>query len=377
MKLSFARWLLPLCVLAVAAGGFYVVKANGPEVPQTKPVDPTPKVSVETLTPIAHPVKIVSYGELRPLETTLISAQVSGEVVSWHPNFVPGGIVKRGEVLFSIESDNYEAAVLQAQASVAQAQSVLIEERARAKVAERQAKSLNKSQVTDLYLRKPQVLSAEAQLKSAQAALKRANRDLDNCNVIAPYDALVTARDLGLGQFITAGAQVAKLNNIENAEVLLPIAGFDSRFLPSNLSGLDATVTQKSTKDLTRKAKIDRDLGVVDSATRMVNIVARVEDPYGLNSGLDAMHFGSYLEVEFTGKTLDNVFKLPQELVSKDQVWVVNDSSELEAHKVVVAREEDRFFYISSGLTVGDKVVTTLPEYPQEGMKVEVLEKSL
>lgn len=63
-------------------------------------------------------------------------------MISWHPNFVTGGIVKRGEVLFTIESDNYEAAVLQAEAGLASARASLIEEQAKAEVAKRQAKNL-------------------------------------------------------------------------------------------------------------------------------------------------------------------------------------------------------------------------------------------
>eukprot|EP00581_Thalassiosira_minuscula_P037650 CAMPEP_0184456798 /NCGR_PEP_ID=MMETSP0740-20130409/28016_1 /TAXON_ID=385413 /ORGANISM="Thalassiosira miniscula, Strain CCMP1093" /LENGTH=51 /DNA_ID=CAMNT_0026829027 /DNA_START=18 /DNA_END=169 /DNA_ORIENTATION=+ len=51
----------------------------------------------------------------------MLSAQVSGEVVSWNPKFVAGGLVKRGEVLFSVEKDTYEAALWQAEAELSQA----------------------------------------------------------------------------------------------------------------------------------------------------------------------------------------------------------------------------------------------------------------
>ena len=107
-------------------------------------------------------------------------------------------------------------------------------------MAKRQAKNVPSNQVTDLYLRKPQVLSAQAQVKSALASLKRAKRDLDNCRVVAPYDALVVERDIGVGQYITAGTRVAVLNNIESAEIHVPIAGFDSVFLPEDYSGVTA-----------------------------------------------------------------------------------------------------------------------------------------
>ena len=85
-------------------------------------VDVRPLVQVEPVASDDHQVVINSYGEVKPLESTLLASQVAGEVTSWHPNFVPGGIVARGEVLFTIEKDNYEAAVLQAEASLASAQ---------------------------------------------------------------------------------------------------------------------------------------------------------------------------------------------------------------------------------------------------------------
>ncbi|MCV5856708.1 HlyD family secretion protein, partial [Escherichia coli] len=63
--------------------------------------------------------------------------------------------------------------------------------------------------------------------------------------MVAPYDALVVERDVGVGQFVTSGSRVATLNNIEVAEVHVPIAGFDSAFLPESIKELTATVTQQ------------------------------------------------------------------------------------------------------------------------------------
>ncbi|MCG6442073.1 efflux RND transporter periplasmic adaptor subunit, partial [Vibrio parahaemolyticus] len=139
-------------------------------------------------------------------------------------------------------------------------------------------------QVSDLYLRKPQLLSAEAQVKSALASLKRAERDLDNCKVVAPYDALVVSRQIGVGQFISAGSEVALLNNIEAAEIHIPIAGFDSAFLPEKLSNIRATIRLQGLRQVEREGNIDRDLAMIDSATRMINVVVRIDDPYGINS---------------------------------------------------------------------------------------------
>ncbi|MDA0385398.1 efflux RND transporter periplasmic adaptor subunit [Vibrio owensii] len=370
------RWLLPFVVVGSSYAGYAAIAATAPEKESTKDTVTEPTVQTSSLFPTDHKVVITSHGEMVPFEKTLLAAQVSGEVVSWHPNFVTGGIVKRGEVLFTIESDNYEAAVLQAEAGLASARAALIEEQAKAEVAKRQAKKLSDKQVTDLYLRKPHVLSAQAQVKSAQAALKRANRDLENCKVIAPYDALVVERDIGVGQFVSSGSRVATLNNIEVAEIHVPIAGFDSAFLPESLKELRATVTQQGILSTTREGKVVRDLGMIDSATRMINMVIQVRDPYGLDNNQPPIKFGSYVEVSFTGKELKHIYRLPQELVKNRTVWVVNGENELQPRTVNVLRAEGEFLLVGEGLEQSDKLVLTLPEYPQKGMAVQVAKKN-
>ncbi|MGB1300082.1 MAG: efflux RND transporter periplasmic adaptor subunit [Pseudoalteromonas tetraodonis] len=372
MQGNVLRWAFPFVALALGVAGFVAINAIAKESDKKEVIDTRPTVQVEAVSANNHQVIINSYGEVQPLENTQLSAQVSGEVVSWHPSFVAGGVVGRGETLFTIEKDNYEAAVLQAEAELARAQAVLIEEQAQAKVAEDEAKRFPNKARTDLFLRKPQVLSAQASVKSAQAALKRAQRDLDNCEITAPYDALVVSRNVGVGQFVSMGAQVAELNNIETAEVIIPIAGFDSVFLPERVKGVTATVIKTGLNGFARQAVIDRDLGIVDNATRMSSLVVRIEDPYGLTNQQPAIKFGTYVQVNFAGTMLNNIYRLPQELVNNQTVWVVNDEQQLEPRKVKVIREEGEYFYISDGLEANDKLVTTLPEYPQKGMAVKI-----
>ncbi|MEI8667538.1 efflux RND transporter periplasmic adaptor subunit [Pseudoalteromonas sp. B131b] len=371
MQSNSLRWVFPFVALALGIVGFMAINAIAKE-SEKEVIDARPTVQVEPVAANDHQVIINSYGEVKPLENTQLSAQVSGEVLSWHPNFVAGGVVARGETLFTIEKDNYEAAVLVAEAELARAQAGLIEEQAQAQVAEDEAKRFPSKARTDLFLRKPQVLSAQASVKSAQAALKRAQRDLDNCDVTAPYDALVISRNIGVGQFVTMGSQVAELNNIETAEVIIPIAGFDSVFLPERIKGITATIIQKGLNSFTREGVIDRDLGIVDNATRMSSLVVRIEDPYGLKNIQPAIKFGSYVQVNFAGAMLNNIYRLPQELVNNKTVWIVNEEQQLEPRKVTVIREEGEYFYISDGLQADDKLVITLPEYPQKGMAVKI-----
>jgi multidrug efflux system membrane fusion protein len=376
MNNTLLKIVVPLALIGISVGGFMFVNANVAEEPDKEAVDTRPTVKVETILAQDHQVMITSFGEVRALENTMLAAQVSGEVMSWHENFVPGGLIVRGDVLFSIEKDTYEAALLQAEAELSNAQALLIEEQARAKVAKQEAKNLPKKSVSDLYLRKPQVLSAEASVKSAQARIKIAQRDLDNCDIRAPYDALVITRDIGVGQYVNQGATVAEISNIENAEIVFPIAGFDREFLPADIRGAEALIINKGLNTFTRNGKIARDLGVIDSETRMSQLIIRIEDPYSLKSEMPVLKFGSYVEVNFAGTTLQQSYKLPQDLVTNKTIWIVNAEQQLEPRKVVVLREEDEYFIIGEGITEQDKLVTTIPEYPQKGMQVKIADTS-
>lgn len=369
-----ARWLKfasPLLILGLGVGGYQLIM-NHAKKPEEKPaVDTRPTIEFLSLKAEDYPVTLIGHGEVRPLEQTQLASQVAGEVRFWHPDFVPGGLVKRGEVLLRIEPDNYEAAVLQAEAALFSAEAVWVEEKARAKVAEEEVRRMQSPQRADLFLRKPQLLSAEAAVKSAQAGLKRARRDLANCEVKAPYDALILSRQIGLGQFVHQGATVAVLNNIEAAEIMMPVSGFDQPMLPEQLAGTPAEIQTSGPEMYTRQATIERDLGVVDQATRMSHLVVRLNDPYSLNSTQPPIKFGSYVAVRFQGKTLHQVYKLPQEVVNNRKVWLVSEDMRLIPRKVEIARQEDTHFLVQKGLADGERLVTTLPEYPQADMVVK------
>lgn len=372
MSSKRSKILIPLAVIVIGAALIGGIVASKPPETKKKDIDTRPVVKVENIAPESHQVRIKGYGEVQPIEKTMISAQVSGEVIKWHPNFTEGGLVQRGEVLFEIEPDNYEVALLQAESQLKAAKAALIEEQGRAEVAKREAKTMPNERVSDLYLRKPQVMSAEASVKLAEANVRLAKRDLANCKVIAPFDALVVRRDLGTGQFVNRGTTVGELYNVERAEVVFPIAGFDRSFLPNNLMGMEAEISTQDRFSVSRSGRIVRDTGIIDQQTRMGHVVVELDDPYGLKQSMPRILFGSYVEVSFDGQKLDSIVKLSQDLVTNNRVWVLAEGNTISQRQVDVVKEEGKQFLIGGGLKPEDKVVLTIPEYAQEGMEVKL-----
>ncbi len=376
--MKWIKFLLPVAILVIGFTAMKSVTALGEGESEPDEVDTRPSVKVTNIKPESYAIEIEGFGELMPLETTSLAAQVSGEVTQWNPKLVAGGIIKRDELLFSIEQDAYEAALLQAESSLAAAEAKLIEEKALAEVAKREAATMPDARVTDLYLRKPQILSAQAAVKAAQAQLKIARRDLDNCQVVAPYDALIVSRNIGKGDYLNTGTVAATLYNIEVGEVVFPLARFDQAFLPETLAGTKAQLSllNRSDDNIVRTATIVRETGIYDNATRMTHLVARIIDPYGLTTGETAIRYGAYTKVAFTGKTIDDIYKIPQELINKRQLWILDNKDRLIAKNVDVIREVGSEFLVRVDIDNNDRVVMTLPEYPQNGMAVKVIEQS-
>ena len=181
--------ILPLIILAIG-GLFYWVFASMKTPPEEKiQVDITPVVAVENVSVAPLTLQVDSYGIVKPKYETQLVAQVSGQIMELSEIFVRGGFVKEGQLLARIDPNDYEAALIEAQANLASARASLQKERAQGKVAEREWQKITHSSPTDLSLRKPQLAQELARVKAAQAAVLRTERNVERTEVKAPWQA--------------------------------------------------------------------------------------------------------------------------------------------------------------------------------------------
>lgn len=361
---------LALGTLVLGVLAFGAIQATGQQkVQQDTSRSVAPLVQVATLSPQQYQFELAVWAEVIPQEQTRLTPEVTGRVVAMHPEFIDGGLLKKGDVMVQLDDADYQAQFLSAEAAVAAATANLEQELALAKVAKEENRNVSPALLTSLALRKPQLQSAEAALKSAQAALQKAKRDLARTKIVAPYDALIVQRHIGLGQVVNSGSVLADLNNIEFAEIRLPVASFDLPFLPAQLKGIPASVRVDGQS---RQGLVVRDLGVLQSKTRMHHLVVQIEDPYALRQSAPRLRFGSYVEVLLTGSQMDNVYVLPQDSVNNQQVWLVDKQNKLQLRTVTVLRQQGKEVLIRDGLNAGEQLVVTPPSFPQDGLAVRI-----
>jgi RND family efflux transporter MFP subunit len=373
--------ILPIIIL-VAGVGLLMAFSSMKKPPEEKAkIDNTPIVAVENISVIPMTLKVHSYGVVTPKYETELVAQVNGQIVELSESFVRGGFIKKGQLLARIDPNDFKAALIEAQASMASARAALQTERAQGQVAEREWKYITDTSPTELSLRKPQLAQELARVKAAQAAVLRAERNLERTQIRAPYDAMIESRAIGLGSFVGVGSQIGKLLGTAIAQVRLPVADNQLQFLVNH--GNDAVVEIKGVyagKNRLWTASIARSEGVIDNVSRMSYLVAEIHDPYLLESQhvnkdpiQSPLRFGSYITADILGIKLQQASIIPRYLVVNNRVPVFDADSTLRYAEIDIVRQDGRNVIVSQGLSDGEQLIVSALDYPVNGMKLALI----
>ena len=342
-----------------------------------------PLIKVVEAFPEAVSFDVESRGTVQPHTETTLVAEVSGRVVEVSPVLCAGGVFDAGELLLRLDDGDYRASLMGAEAEVARCEVKLLQEKALAEQALRDWTALGRDPADAgiLVLREPQLKEAEADVQSAQATLEHARRNCERTRICAPYRGMVRERTANLGQYVSPGTPVAQVFAIDYAEVRLPLMAEDLRFVrvPDGTDGgsaVGAEVRLRSRFGQAREwnAELVRKEGVVDPQTRVMHVVARVEDPYGRNGKSGALAMGCFVEASISGVSQSGVVVLPRHALRDNRyVLVVDGESRLYSREVDVLRTDSDRVFIREGLSKGDRVCVSPMDVMVEGMYVEVV----
>jgi multidrug efflux system membrane fusion protein len=174
------------------------------------------------------PVYIDEIGSCAAYEIVAIRAQASGQIID--VNFVDGADVKKGELLFTIDPRPYEAALRQAQASLAQSKAALGLAKSEF---ERARKLLPSGAVAqgEYDIKQNAIIVGEAKIQADQAAIQAAQTNLDYCYIHSPIDGRAGQRGVDVGNVV-----IANIN--DPTSVLLTLHRLDPIYV-------DFTVTEQ------------------------------------------------------------------------------------------------------------------------------------
>jgi RND family efflux transporter MFP subunit len=374
MSRKLQRALLIVAIFVVAGGGAFMLGKMKPP-PQTRDLpDPAPLVEVMTLEAYDANFRIASQGTVRPRTETVLSAEVSGAIVSISPKFVAGGVFAAGEELMRIDPTNYEVDVARAEATLKQ----------------RQIEFDGAEQLRSQgYRAESEYASAAAALAAAEADLVNAARNLERTSINLPYEGIVRSKDADLGQYVNPGTRLGVTFATDIAEVRLPLTDQDLAFIElpgaadvrrtGGAAGPVVTlsaVQQGEVREWT--ASIVRTEGVVDEKSRVTYAVAQIDDPYRLDirdARDSALPMGTFVTADIEGTTVASVVRVPRiALRTNSQLMVVDEEDRLQLRDVDVMRADAEFAYLRGGAVAGERICLTTIESPLDGMPVRVEE---
>jgi RND family efflux transporter MFP subunit len=385
------KTLLPGLMIVTAVAITAMLIANRPQNQLAAAEERTLLVDVAEVHLQDLRIPIQAQGTVAPHRDTTMVSEVGGKIIEVSPAFTAGGFIAEGDVLLRIDDRDYQAKLLRAKAALETAESNLAQEKGRVEVARREWERLPKTtqrskEASDLYLRKPQLEQAQAQLFSAQADLRKAGDDLERTILRAPYDCLIQEKRSDLGQYVTPGTPVVRVFPVDYAEVRLAIP--QSRLTYLDLPGVTGYTKEEAPPvDLYTDisgvvthwpAHLYRSEATLDERSRVLFVVARIDDPYALQVGdQQPLRIGSFVKANILGREMSDLVILPRYVLrAGNQLWVVDEQMRLRNREVSTLRTQGDEIFVTGGLQQGDLVSLTSFSDALPGMAVRINSRS-
>jgi RND family efflux transporter MFP subunit len=366
-----------------------VIAAEAQQVQQS-----APKVNVIRVERSTRASGIILPGNIQPVTEAPILARADGYVLRRLADI--GDRVKAGQTLAEIDAPELTDQVSQARASEQQAEAAL--EQATANVqqgktdmelarvtAQRSANLVARGAVARQdddqyqaqYQAKLSVLQSlekavevqRANINAARSNLARLEKLQDYRVVVAPFDGIITQRNVDTGALVNAGNTM--LFRIAQIATLRTYVNVPQSYANSIRPGQPATLTVSNLPGRQFSGTVARSANALDPASRTLLIEVHVPNPdYALLPGM-------YAEVELTGARAEPPLLIPGDaMVVRDngaEAAVVGPGDVLHLQKIQIGRDYGDHVEVLAGLRQGDLIVANPAEVARDGLKVEVV----
>ena len=315
-------------------------------------------------TPLTH----IYAGQIMGTDEVQIRSRVSGNIVEKY--IVGGQPVSAGQPLYRIDSRQYESALLQAQATLAQSEATLNNARTDLARYQQLYASAAVSEQT-LATQQAQVNAYEAVVAANAALVRQAQENLDDTVIYAPMSGQLSVDDVAMGTFVSAGTTTLVSMGTSNP-IFAQFSLSENEYLDlveqaAKTGGIGAVVVELTLSNGSKYPIIghivtsDRALA---AQTGTLTVKALFDNPDGL------LMPGMFARVALIGDTLPNATLVPeravQQLLGKSFVMLVGPDNKAVARTVTLGDKIGSYYIVKDGLDTSDIVVveglTTLQE---------------
>ncbi|SFG26201.1 efflux RND transporter periplasmic adaptor subunit [Prevotella sp. KH2C16] len=311
---------------------------------------------------------------IRGIQDVEVRPKVSGFITKVYVH--EGQAVRAGQVMFTIDSETYQASVRQAQAAVNTARA----QANTARLTYENNQSLYEQKIIgeyELSTAKNSYATAQASVAQAQAALASARETLSWCTVKSPAAGFVGSLPFKVGTLVSASSALTTVSDISTMEVFFSMSEGEilemTRTSGSSAAAINAMPAVKlQLADGTiysHPGKVVKISGVIDAATGAYSVIAHFANPEKLLKSGGAGRI-------IVPNVKSGAIVIPQEATSEVQdkvfVYLVGKDNKVKYTEIKVAPQNDgKNYIVTSGLSVGDRIVTKGITKLSDGMEIK------
>lgn len=341
---------------------------------------PPPPPKVEIAVPLKQTVTryLMATGNTAAVNSTTLVARVQGFIQAIKYN--DGDTVKTGQTLFVIEQKPYQLALEQAQAGMASAEAST--KKAKADY-DRQVDLAAKNIASQATLDSATATydAAVAAQKQAQVNIEQAQLNLSYTEVQAPFDGIVTARQVSLGQLVGAGSPttLATIVQLEPIYAEFSVSEADVQSIRTNIRA--RSITPEELKKIPVEVGLQSETGyphrgTLDYAAPNITAATGTLLVRGvLPNTKHALLPGYFVRVRVPRAKQADALLVPDRVVGSDQagryLFVVNKDDVVEQRKVELGQQVGELRVIEKGIAPDDRVVILGLMTVVAGQKIE------
>lgn len=354
------NWLLVLCVMFFSA----CHKKDTPAIVPTYPV------RIGTAAEKTVPIYIETLGHVDSITNIHIKSRIEGELTGVY--FTQGQEVKKGDLLFTIDSRPYSAALKEAQAT-------LEENLANLSLAEEKLKRysiLTKSEYysqIDYETLQADFASTSALVEQNRAQVERALINLNYCWIYAPIDGLTGLLQVDFGNLVADnGTTLTTLNQMSPIYVTFSIPEFKLHQVQKYFSKQELKVlaAYEDFSEEVFEGKLFMLDNSVDPNTGMITMRAIFEN------AKRELWPGQFIRTRLILTNLSNAVVIPYTAVQMTQngpvLFIVKENMSVEQRPVVLGQREDENVIVLKGLQAGERIVIEGQLNLYSGAKIEI-----
>jgi RND family efflux transporter MFP subunit len=411
-----------LLVLPPIAIGLLVLlfMVSGKQPPaQAERGEPTRSVRVIEAPLVELVPKAEGYGQVQPARVWTAVSQVAGRITQIHPKLRDGEILGKDTELAHIDPKDYEIALAQAGAELAELDvqeqnaraSLEIEER-NLELAKKELERIRKlvkqgtsSQSTADESERAMLAYRAAvqnlkntlalvpfQRRLLEAKMELAQRDLEHTVIRAPFDMRVANVAIEADQFVSVGQTLFEGDSIDRVEIKAQVAMSSLRnlFIGRDDITVDAQLLSEELGELVDlKPVVSLDLGnyvaewnaefvrfsdTVDPETRTMGVVVAVDRPFDkvIPGYRPPLSKGMFVKVVLSGRNQAQRLLVPRAAIREGAVYVADQSNRLRRRVVKTLFSQGDVSVIAEGLEPGERVVVSDLVPAVEGMLLQV-----